>query len=44
MEFEFSLKAHIRIRAKEEPLPDELRQRLLSCFDLDMSESPEDDV
>lgn len=38
VEFEYSLKVHIRERAKEEPLPDELRRRLLSCFDLDMTD------
>lgn len=38
VEFEYSLKAHIRVRAKEEPLPEELRQRLLNCFDLDVTD------
>lgn len=39
VEFEYSLKVHIRHRAQEEPLPDELRQRLLNCFDLDVTDS-----
>jgi mycothiol system anti-sigma-R factor len=43
MEFEYSLKIHLRLRAQEEPLPEELRQRLLSCFDLDVAESPDTD-
>lgn len=34
VEFEHTLKARIRVRAAEEPLPDSLRRRLLSCFDL----------
>jgi mycothiol system anti-sigma-R factor len=36
VEFEHTLKARIRIRAAEEPLPDTLRQRLLDCFDMDI--------
>ena len=35
VQFEYTLKARIRARAADEPLPDELRQRLLDCFDLD---------
>ncbi len=34
VDFEYSLMIHIRQRSKEEALPDELRQRLLDCFDL----------
>ena len=34
VEFEITLKTRIRIRAAEEPLPEELRRRLLDCFDL----------
>ncbi|MEN9804091.1 MAG: putative zinc-finger [Actinomycetota bacterium] len=36
VQFEHTLKARIRIRAAEEPLPDTLRQRLLDCFDMDI--------
>lgn len=36
VEFEYTLKARIRVRAAEEPLPDELRKRLLDCFDMDI--------
>ena len=36
VEFEHTLKARIRVRAAEEPLPDSLRQRLLNCFDMDI--------
>ncbi len=36
VEFEHTLKARIRIRAAEEPLPDTLRRRLLDCFDMDI--------
>lgn len=36
VEFEHTLKARIRTRAAEEPLPDELRKRLLDCFDMDI--------
>jgi len=36
VEFEYTLKARIRARATDEPLPDELRQRLLDCFDMDI--------
>ena len=36
VEFEYTLKARIRARAVDEPLPDELRQRLLDCFDMDI--------
>lgn len=43
MEFEYSLKIHLRLRAQEEPIPDELRQRLLKCFDLDVADSPDSD-
>ena len=35
VQFEYTLKTRIRARAADEPLPDELRQRLLDCFDLD---------
>lgn len=36
VEFEITLKSRIRVRAAEEPLPDELRRRLLDCFDMDI--------
>lgn len=36
VEFEVTLKSRIRVRAAEEPLPDELRRRLLDCFDMDI--------
>jgi mycothiol system anti-sigma-R factor len=36
VEFEYSLKLNIRARAQEEPVPDELRERLLGCFNLDL--------
>lgn len=36
--FEYSLKVNIRMRSKEEPLPEELRVRLLECFDVDVSD------
>lgn len=36
VQFEHTLKARIRIRAAEEPLPDTLRQRLIDCFDMDI--------
>ena len=36
VEFEYTLKARIRARAADEPLHDELRQRLLDCFDMDI--------
>lgn len=45
VEFESSLKIHIRLRSKEEPLPEELRQRLLDCFDLEVgSDTRRDDT
>ena len=34
VQFEYTLKARIRARAAEEPLPESLRQRLLDCLDL----------
>lgn len=37
VEFEFSLKMHIRMRAQAEPVPEDLRRRLLECFDVDVS-------
>lgn len=36
VEFEYSLKVHLRTRAREEPIPDELRARLLGCFEIDI--------
>ena len=36
VDFEYSLLVHIRKRSKEEPLPEELRRRLLECFDIDV--------
>lgn len=35
LDFESSLMIHIRRRSKEEPIPEELRRRLLECFDID---------
>lgn len=40
VEFEHTLKARIRVRAAEEPLPDSLRRRLLDCFDMDVDDPP----
>lgn len=37
-DFEYSLMIHVRARAKEEPIPDDLRRRLLECFDIDVSD------
>lgn len=37
VDFEYSLMTHIRKRSKEEPLPEELRRRLLECFDIDVT-------
>lgn len=37
VEFEYSLLIHLRRRSKEEPIPDDLRIRLLECFDVDVS-------
>lgn len=34
--FEHSLLIHIRQRSKEEPIPDELRSKLLECFDVEV--------
>ena len=34
VQFEYTLKARIRARAAEEPLPESLRQRRLDCLDL----------
>jgi hypothetical protein len=36
VEFEYTLKARIRARAAEEPLPESLRRRLLDCLDMDI--------
>lgn len=36
IEFESLLLVHIRQRSKEEPLPEELRQRLLECLDVEV--------
>ena len=44
VEFEHTLKARIRVRAADEPLPDSLRQRLLDCFDLDPGDPMTDDM
>ncbi len=38
VDFEYSLVVHIRQRSKEEPIPEDLRRRLLECFDLDVSD------
>ena len=43
VEFEHTLKARIRVRTAEEPLPDSLRQRLLECFDLNPDDPITDD-
>lgn len=43
VEFEHTLKARIRVRAADEPLPDSLRQRLLDCFDLNPDDPVTDD-
>lgn len=37
VQFESSLLVHIRQRSKEEPIPEDLRRRLLECFDIDVS-------
>lgn len=36
VEFEYTLKARIRARAADEPLPESLRKRLLDCLDMDI--------
>jgi anti-sigma factor (TIGR02949 family) len=38
VDFEHSLLIHIRTRSKEEPLPVDLRRRLLECFDIDVAD------
>lgn len=43
VDFEYSLVVHIRQRSKEEPVPEELRRRLLECFDLDVSDGTRQD-
>lgn len=37
IEFESLLMVHIRRRSKEEPLPEDLRRRLLECLNVDVS-------
>lgn len=39
VQFEYTLKARIRTRAAEEPIPASLRQRLLDCFDMNIDET-----
>lgn len=39
VDFELSLMVHIRRKSKEEPLPEDLRRKLLECFDIDVSEA-----
>ena len=36
VQFEYTLKARIRTKAVDEPLPESLRRRLLDCFDMDI--------
>jgi mycothiol system anti-sigma-R factor len=43
VQFEYTLKARIRARAAEEPLPESLRQRLLDCLDLNPDDMDIDD-
>ena len=38
VEFEHSLKVAIRERSRDEQVSDELRQRLLACFDIDLDD------
>lgn len=38
LEFEHSLKIAIRERSRDEQVSDELRQRLLACFDIDLDD------
>jgi anti-sigma factor (TIGR02949 family) len=37
IQFESLLMVHIRQRSKEEPLPEDLRRRLLECLDVGVS-------
>jgi len=37
IEFESKLMVHIRQKSKEEPLPEDLRRRLLECLDVDVA-------
>jgi len=37
IEFESMLMIHIRRKSKEEPLPEDLRRRLLECLDVDVA-------
>lgn len=39
VDFELSLMVHIRRKSQEEPLPDELRRKILECFDIDVSDA-----
>jgi len=38
LEFEHTLKLTIRERSREEPVDEELRQRLLDCFEIDLDD------
>ena len=38
LEFEHTLKLTIRERSREEPVGEDLRQRLLDCFEIDLDE------
>ena len=38
VEFEFTLKAHIRTRAADEPMPPDLEARLRECLDLELDD------
>lgn len=38
LEFEHTLKLTIRERSREEPVGEELRQRLLDCFEIDLDD------
>ena len=38
VEFEHSLKLTIRERSREEPVGEELRRRLLDCFEIDLDD------
>jgi mycothiol system anti-sigma-R factor len=38
LEFEHSLKIAIRERSRDEEVSDELRRRLLDCFDIDLDD------
>ena len=38
LEFEHSLKIAIRERSRDEEVSDELRRRLLDCFDIDLND------